>query len=410
MTRLSTLHAYPAMIADDLAVQLSSRFVTEGMKVLDPFCGTGRTLLAAAEQGANCTGIDINPLAVIVTRAKAGDVNLARLKRLSTQMNIAERGPSTKTDFFDLEPGRKVNWFSRRSKKELKEIICWLNDKRLRKDDKLLLAAILSATAREASFCRQDQWKLHRIQPLKRAALKNSPWSIFTRRCKSVIEELTTLPPLRGKCSIVQGDSRDLRNLLSINSSHHLFDLVITSPPYGDSHTTVGYGGISGICLGVIEHLGLCDVSLESRSAIDRLCLGGRPHKSAYRDFSLYWHGGIHNSARRRVNGFLIDMEKCCKQIATVLRPGGRVVFVVARRTVSGYRVYLDLFIQNVMAQLGFILEESYSRSIKRKNTPYIVDRSGKKSRTKSRRNRVMTMRTEYILAFCHNPDLNVKP
>lgn len=402
MTRLSTLHPYPAMIADDLAVALCTRFIKPGMRVLDPFCGTGRTIVAAAERGADCVGIDINPLAVLVTKAKTTNVNLRTLKQLAAEMSCPGCRSMVR-DQLDLEPGRKVTWFSRRSKEELCEIIGWLKSKRVSRGNKLLLAAILSATAREASYCRQDQWKLHRIQSRKRSALRRSPWSIFTRRCKSVLEELVKLPTLRGTCAVIQGDARNLKSILTSNDYHKPFDLVITSPPYGDSHTTVGYGGISGICLGVIKHLELSEISLQNGCAIDRLCLGGILSNPADFDFSPYWHGGINNPARNRVNQFLIDVEKSCEQIAKVLRPGGRVILVVARRTVSGYRVYLDLFLQSKMRKLGFIMEESYSRSIARKNTPYIVERSGKRVQKKSARKHVVTMRTEYVLVFCHS-------
>src|SRR6266540_1186769 len=69
-TRLSQIHPYPAMIADRVAIELAERFVTVGDRVLDPFCGTGRTVIAAAARGAECVGVDVNPLAVLLVRAK----------------------------------------------------------------------------------------------------------------------------------------------------------------------------------------------------------------------------------------------------------------------------------------------------------------------------------------------------
>src|SRR5258708_7105976 len=93
MTRFNSLHPYPAMIADELAVELSSKFVTPGIKVLDPFCGTGRTLIAAAERGAECVGLDINPLAILVTRAKVADVRLSKMRMLAR--DIRDNRPKT---------------------------------------------------------------------------------------------------------------------------------------------------------------------------------------------------------------------------------------------------------------------------------------------------------------------------
>jgi site-specific DNA-methyltransferase (cytosine-N4-specific) len=398
MTRFNLLHPYPAMIADELAVDLAAKFVTAGMTVLDPFCGTGRTLLAAAERGANCVGIDVNPLAVLVTRAKVADVRIATLRRLYEEMLASGEKPNSQK--LDLEPGRSVSWFSRRCRRELQEIISWLNTQRLRNVDKLLLAAILSATARETSFCRQDQWKLHRIPRHKRRRFKKSPWSVFARRCRSAIDELVSSSPLLGTCRALQGDTRNLVSILRSHALPRAFDLIITSPPYGDSHTTVGYGGISGICLGVIGHLNLPDISLENRCSIDRLCLGGRSNGSSNSTITPYWYGGMKNPGRPRVSSFLIDVEQCCNQLSKVLRPGGRVVYVVARRSVSGYRVYLDIFLRNIMARIGFVLEQSYSRSIKRKNTPYVVDTSGLKRSAKTSKGQIKTMRTEYVLVF----------
>ena len=76
VTRLSSIHPYPAMIADPLAEQLANEFVSTGMRVLDPFCGTGRTLLAAAARGADCIGFDVNPHAVLLVKAKSASYQL----------------------------------------------------------------------------------------------------------------------------------------------------------------------------------------------------------------------------------------------------------------------------------------------------------------------------------------------
>ena len=42
------------------------------LPILDPFCGTGTTLLACAELGIDCDAIDINPFLVWLARAKTG--------------------------------------------------------------------------------------------------------------------------------------------------------------------------------------------------------------------------------------------------------------------------------------------------------------------------------------------------
>ena len=73
------------MVADDLAVALAGKHVKPGYKVLDPFCGSGRLLVAGANVPGEFVGIDANPLACLITMAKTAAVDpfndLRNLKR-----------------------------------------------------------------------------------------------------------------------------------------------------------------------------------------------------------------------------------------------------------------------------------------------------------------------------------------
>jgi len=68
-TRFSRLHPYPAMVGDELAFSLVRQYVPPQATILDPFCGSGK-FLAAAEDAAIRVGIDANPLAWLLTKAK----------------------------------------------------------------------------------------------------------------------------------------------------------------------------------------------------------------------------------------------------------------------------------------------------------------------------------------------------
>ncbi len=53
-----------------------------GGRILDPFCGSGSTLLGAARRGAVATGIDVNPLAVFAARVKLTPLPESHLRLL----------------------------------------------------------------------------------------------------------------------------------------------------------------------------------------------------------------------------------------------------------------------------------------------------------------------------------------
>jgi DNA modification methylase len=54
-------------------------FTKRGDLVLDPFCGSGTTLVEAIIRGRNAVGVDVNPLAVLITRVKTSAPNPDKL-------------------------------------------------------------------------------------------------------------------------------------------------------------------------------------------------------------------------------------------------------------------------------------------------------------------------------------------
>ncbi|HYP41336.1 MAG TPA: DNA methyltransferase, partial [Chloroflexia bacterium] len=70
--------AYSAPLVYDALEEFA---VPPGGTVLDPFCGTGTTLLAARMKGCNALGIEVNPFLCFASRVKnRSDFNLASLQ------------------------------------------------------------------------------------------------------------------------------------------------------------------------------------------------------------------------------------------------------------------------------------------------------------------------------------------
>ena len=129
MTRLSHIHPSPAMIADELAWKFAGEFVGPGC----------RDLLSC------------------VQRAQLGR---------SANRQLEQR----------LEVARRVTWFSPKCSQELFSLLDLLNGFKLQGNELAFVAAILSATAREVSYCRDDQWKLHRLSAKERRTFLRSPY------------------------------------------------------------------------------------------------------------------------------------------------------------------------------------------------------------------------------------------
>ena len=93
-TRYGWLRLTPAYSVHLVRELLDARARPE-LPVLDPFCGTGTTLLACAERGIACTTLDVNPFLVWLARAKVAKYSpsaLSQAQNLIAEMSRAALG------------------------------------------------------------------------------------------------------------------------------------------------------------------------------------------------------------------------------------------------------------------------------------------------------------------------------
>jgi site-specific DNA-methyltransferase (cytosine-N4-specific) len=72
---IEALHSYPAKFITEIpGAFMDALPVPAGAAVLDPFCGSGPTLVESQRRGIPCIGIDLNPIAVLITRVKTSPI------------------------------------------------------------------------------------------------------------------------------------------------------------------------------------------------------------------------------------------------------------------------------------------------------------------------------------------------
>ena len=70
---LHAIHPYPAKFIPEIPSALIAEFPpTDDSIVLDPFCGSGTTLVEAQRAGFEAVGVDLNPIACRISRVKTG--------------------------------------------------------------------------------------------------------------------------------------------------------------------------------------------------------------------------------------------------------------------------------------------------------------------------------------------------
>ena len=75
------LHNYPAMMIPQIVRELLNQYGTPNGWVLDPYCGTGTSLVEASMFGMNGVGCDINPLVRLITTVKTTPISIEVLSQ-----------------------------------------------------------------------------------------------------------------------------------------------------------------------------------------------------------------------------------------------------------------------------------------------------------------------------------------
>jgi len=76
---------FPAKFHPPVVRELIERFSCPGDTILDPFCGSGTTLIEALVACRAAVGTDVDPLSVLITRGKTQRYDMTRLDTLVTE-------------------------------------------------------------------------------------------------------------------------------------------------------------------------------------------------------------------------------------------------------------------------------------------------------------------------------------
>lgn len=360
------LMQYPAMMVPQMVrALLAAVCETEPgvRRIADPFVGSGTVLTETTLRGLDFVGNDINPLAVLLCRVKAGPIYPEAMTERAEA--CLSRVMNARSDAVDLRfPGRD-KWFTASAQVGLSRI-----RRAIQGEDGIVvrrfLWVALAETVRLTSNSRTSTFKLHIRSTNERKGRRPDPIAIFTRVVRDNLKRYASLGhSLRKDGLLARGHyTRDVALHLGdsrTNLTSHVeagsCDVVLTSPPYGDNVTTVPYGQYSFLPLNWID---LSDIGddvdpdcLSSTHEIDRRSLGGsrrlnQQRVESLRDVSSSLAKAVDNltgmpSDRwQRVAAFASDLEACVAPTLRVVRPGGLLFWVLGNRRVGGNAVPLD--------------------------------------------------------------------
>src|SRR3989339_1606388 len=363
------IHTYPAMFIPQVARRLLETYSKEGDTICDIFCGSGTTLVESKALNRNAYGIDLNPLAIFLAKAKTTPINPQKL----TKEYIALLGKLGKIKDSEIKKPEFKNldfWFKEKAiikLAKLKKTIQEIEDKAMRN----FLMVAFSETVRYASNTKTGEFKLVRIKSDKLKKHDPDVFGIFRKKAEANIAGVGEFYKEAKKdawTKIIFGDSSK-ENGIKENS----IDCIITSPPYGDSRTTVAYGQFSRLSSQWVD---IFD-DPNKASGVDNELLGGRAAKtlfhtlsSDYLNDSLDKIANQDESRAKDVLSFYIGLNDCIKRAHEILKPKKYFCLVVGNRLVKQVRIPTDFIIAELGEKLGFTCEDIIVRNIPGKRMP----------------------------------------
>ncbi len=362
-------HSYPAMFIPQVARRLLLNYSKKGDTICDIFCGSGTALIESRMLGRNSYGIDLNPLAIFLAKTKTTPIDPKILHKeyikLLEKISEIKNNEIIRPNFKNIE-----FWFKDKVITELAKLKRAIKDVENKNIQNFFLVAF-SETVRKVSNTKNGEFKLVRI---KKDSLENYNPNVL-ETLKQKIE--SNIKGMEKFCKDV--DKNTWVKIMFGDSSkdngikEDSVDYIITSPPYGDSRTTVAYGQFSRLSAQWID---IFD-DPNNASGVDNELLGGRASRTLMHSLSSnYLNDSLDKIIKKDetrakdVLSFFLGLNECLKQAYTILKPKKYFCIVIGNRLVKQVRIPTDFIITELGEKIGFTCEDIFVRNIPSKRMP----------------------------------------
>ena len=379
---------YPAPMIAPVQKSILEELIDKdkGQTIFDPFHGSGTALYESLQLSdqIKVVGCDINPLANLITRVKLD--------------GIEEN--SIESDIKNLE--REIQYGSKDGKFSFPRMEKWFRQDVI-DDLKILRSAIqksynvknrryfwynMAGIVRKYCNSRTSTYKLHIKDEVSIERLQNQVIKDFL--------SAVTKNKMYFTCHANDYELYKMDVLELLKSTHsNLYDITITSPPYGDNKTTVPYGEYSMLPIYWIDaqDLELEGWELENYSIIDIKSMGGhglQEYKFSEKETNLLkpYLSKITDRKKEKVLNFFGEYFSFLREICRVTNK--YIVMTLGNRKVDGIKINLTEITIKMLETHGFRNFQVLQREIPKKRTPKRTSRVNNQA--------VTSMTYEYVI------------
>lgn len=389
-------HPFPARMAPGIALDALGKNKKK-LRVLDPMMGSGTVMAVAAHRGHKSIGFDLDPLAVLIARVWTTPIDIEKFGALSEKVAASAkklartlRDKDAYPTQVDAETRAFIRyWFDPLARKQLAALSKTITEVRNRKLREALWCAfsrlIITKSAGASRAMDLSHSRPHRV--FERAPVK--PLSKFVIAAGYVAQSIEPSSKSNEPRSLLKkGDARQI----PLRASS--VDLVITSPPYLNAIDYIRCSKFTLVWMGY---------PIPKLSNLRRASIGtevGLKYGPGQKDIErIAKKMGLNKKLSKRHEAilarFIDDMRKAIQEVARVLVPGGKAIYVVGENTVRGSYIRNSSLIVEAAKLAGMRLRKKRSRRLPQ-NKRYLPPPSAQKKRAllnaRMRREVVLTL------------------
>jgi len=386
-------HRYPAKFIPQIVSRLADKYTNEGDLIVDPFGGCGTTLVESKVMGRPSVGVDINPVAVLITKAKITPIDPVKVERSFALLKKRIETYNENTKVKAPEHERIDYWFKPEEKRRLAFIFAEIS-KLKDWDIRDFFYCGFSNILKNCSI-----WLQKSNKPTRDFEKKPSdPIQAFFKQVKMM---------MRGNARFYELSKQ--RNYLEVPSQVYCTDartipvkdnsvsLIVTSPPYVTSYEYADLHQLTALWMEYTNDLG----------DFRKRFIGSSYHSKK----DLVLNSSIAERTRNEllkkdkktaeeVSTYFSEMNQVFAEMKRILKKGGKTCIVIGNTSLKGVNILnAEVFVEQLQ-NLGLKVADIIKREIPSKNLPSVRDEKTGKFARITDKNKTYAYPTEYILVM----------
>lgn len=384
-------HRYPAKFIPQIVSRLAEKYTNEGDLIVDPFGGCGTTLVESKIMGRPSVGVDINPVAVLITKAKITPIDPQKIEKAFAILKAKLDTYSKDTKVKAPEHERIDYWFKPEEKRKLAFIFAEIS-KLKDQDIRDFFYCGFSNILKNCSI-----WLQKSNKPTRDLNKKPSdPIPTFYKQIKMMIRGNTRFYELLKEKNHLEIPSQvyctDARTIPAKDNS---VSLIVTSPPYVTSYEYADLHQLTALWLEYTKDL----------SDFRKRFIGTSYHNKKDLVLNSELAEKIRNELLKKdkktaeeVSTYFSEMNQVFVEMKRILKKGGKTCIVIGNTSLKGVEILNAEVFAEQLQNLGLKIADIIKREIPSKNLPSVRDEKTGKFARISDKNKVSAYPTEYIL------------